>query len=366
LNDEREEPRSGDATEQGSHGDPTGREGDGEAASAGPSDGRRAIRELPVKEVRELIAGAPPEPGDLLWRELQSDPRKGVRAIVAALKRKSERRSDVLMRERAMRRHEAEMWERGLTLIAGIDEAGRGPLAGPVVAAAVVLPEELPFTGIDDSKKLTPEKREKLFGLIREHAVAFGVGMVPHTVIDEINILRATHRAAREALSALGSALGRSPDHALVDGDPIPDLAVPQTPIHKGDELSTAIAAASIVAKVTRDRLLVEYDSLYPGYGFAEHKGYGTPAHLAALTRLGPCEIHRRSFAPVSSTGSFTEEYETFKRLLLAAGDLSALERAASKIAASSKALDPYELSRLRRLYKRAYARLKAGLPTRR
>jgi len=329
-------------------------------------DSRPAVRELSVKDVRELIAGAPPEPGDSLWLELQADPRKGVRSLLAALSRRREREAAIRRREQWMRRFEAELWEEGLDLVAGIDEAGRGPLAGPVVAAAVVLPREIPFSGIDDSKKLTHERREELHDLIRSHAVGVGVGSVSHDVIDEINILRATRRAMREALQDLAGVLGRPPDHVLVDGDDVPDMPVPQTGIHSGDQLSTAIAAASIIAKVTRDRILVEYETSYPGYGFAHHKGYGTPEHMAALTKLGPCEIHRRSFSPVTSTTGFSELYDRFRKMLLSAGAPEALEEAAREIAGASESLDPYELSRLRNLYKRSYARLRVGLTGRR
>jgi len=322
----------------------------------------RPLSELSVKEIRELIAGAPPEPGDSLWVELRQDRRKAVRGMLDALRRRRERQAARRRRELAMRRHEAELWGKGLELVAGVDEAGRGPLAGPVVAAAVVLPREMPFAGIDDSKKLSPGRREEVYDLIRQHAVAVGVGSVSHTVIDEINILRATHKAMREAIEALGADLGRPPEHALVDGDEVSVLPVPQTAIHRGDELSTAIAAASIVAKVTRDRLLVQYEETYPGYGFARHKGYGTPEHLAALTRLGPCEIHRRSFTPVLQHGGFSDKYEAFKRMLLDARTVEELDNVASRIAETAGAIERYELSRLRELYRRSYKRIRVGM----
>ncbi len=315
--------------------------------------------DLTVIEIRELVAGALPEPGDSLWRELRSDSRKGVSRICDSLARKRERASAERERARSLRRHEAALWEKGLDHVAGVDEVGRGPLAGPVVAAAVVLPRELSFSGIDDSKKLTASRREELFDLIHRDAVAVGVGRVSESVIDEINILRATHRAMRVALEDLGL----SPDHVLVDGDPIPDLAIEQTGIHRGDEKSAAIAAASIVAKVTRDRLLVEYDRLYSGYGFARHKGYGTPDHMAALARLGPCEIHRRSFSPVlSSGGGYSEEFVRFRKLMLDADTPEELDEIAGEVARTTKTLAPYELSKLRGLYKRSYARVRAGL----
>ncbi len=309
--------------------------------------------------MRELVAGAPPEPGDSLWLELRADPRRGVARLCEEIVRRRERESASRERERRLRRHESELWERGLELVAGVDEAGRGPLAGPVVAAAVVLPRELPFDGIDDSKKLTAARRDELFALIHGHALAIGVGSSSEKVIDDINILRATHAAMRQAVAALGI----EPDHLLIDGDPVPDLPAPQTAIHRGDEQSAAIAAASIVAKVTRDRLLVEYDTTYPGYGFARHKGYGTPDHMAALTRLGPCEIHRRSFAPVlESGGGHSEEFRRFRKLMLDADTPERLQEIAEDIAKHREALAAYELSKLRGLYKRSHRRVTVGL----
>lgn len=322
-------------------------------------DARPALSGMTVREVRELIAGAPPEPGDALWCELRDDPRRGVRDICDRLLRRRDSERARREHEARMRRSEAELWDEGLDLVAGVDEAGRGPLAGPVVAAAVVLPRELSFAGIDDSKRLTAARREELFKLIRSEAVAVGVGSVSESVIDEINILRATFRAMRDAIADLGVA----PDHVLVDGNSIPELALPQTAINRGDQKSTAIAAASIIAKVTRDRLMVEMDDQYPGYGFARHKGYGTPDHISALMRLGPCEIHRRSFHVVlDAAGGMSELYASFKNALLSADDTERLERIAREIAREKERLAPYELSKLRGLYKRCYVRVSAGI----
>lgn len=193
--------------------------------------------------------------------------------------------------------------QQGLTRLAGVDEAGRGPLAGPVVAAAVILPltwinGEMPKTlaGLNDSKQLTAVQRDSFFAMLMAHPeIAHAIARADATVVDEINILQATHRAMREALQNLAP----PPQHALVDGRPVPALGFPQTAIVKGDARSYSIAAASILAKVTRDRLMVEFDRQWPEYGFATHKGYGTAEHLAALERHGPCPIHRRSFAPL-------------------------------------------------------------------
>ncbi len=187
--------------------------------------------------------------------------------------------------------------------MAGVDEAGRGPLAGPVVAAAVILPrswvlEGIPnaFADLNDSKQLTEAQRDRFFaGLTGDPAVRYAIAAVEPSVIDEINILQATHRAMNQALADLGDDV----DHALVDGRPVRSLRWPQTALVKGDSLSYSIAAASVLAKVTRDRVMREAEGRWPGYGFASHKGYPTPEHLEAVARLGPCPIHRLSFAPL-------------------------------------------------------------------
>lgn len=176
--------------------------------------------------------------------------------------------------------------------IAGIDEVGRGPLAGPVVACAVILPADHSIMYLNDSKKLSAKKREELYEIILREAVSYGIGMEDWTTIDEMNILQATYSAMRKAIAKLAPPA----EFLLNDAVTIPRVTIPQCPIVHGDALSASIAAASIVAKVTRDRMMVEYDAIYPGYGFAKNKGYGTAEHIAALKKLGPCLIHRRSF----------------------------------------------------------------------
>lgn len=183
--------------------------------------------------------------------------------------------------------------------IAGIDEAGRGPLAGPVVAAAVILPKDIFLPFLNDSKKVTEKRRDVLFDKIKQNAIAYGIGIASNTLIDEINILQATYEAMREAINALE----KTPDVLLVDAVHIPDINIKQVGIVKGDAKSVNIAAASILAKVTRDRLMAEYDKIYPEYGFASNKGYGTATHIAALKEMGPCAIHRKSFI-----GNFVSE----------------------------------------------------------
>lgn len=183
----------------------------------------------------------------------------------------------------------------GYRSVAGIDEAGRGALAGPVVAAAVVFPRDADIPGIDDSKKLSPAKREELFGLILETAIAVGIGSGDHLLIDRVNILQATLIAMKEAVLQISP----QPDFLLIDGISKVPITIHQRTIKKGDSASLSIAAASIIAKVTRDRLMVDFDRQYPGYGFAEHKGYGCAAHMEAIARLSPCTIHRKTFRGV-------------------------------------------------------------------
>lgn len=180
----------------------------------------------------------------------------------------------------------------GFAAVCGIDEAGRGPLAGPVFAAAVILPEHCGIEGIDDSKKLSPKKREQLFGEIENGAVAYGIGFATEQEIDRVNILQATFLAMKRAFDALAV----RPDLALVDGNRMPQLGVETRTIIKGDSLSASTGAASILAKVSRDRLMLQIDGLYPQYGFARHKGYGTALHVEMLKKYGPCPVHRRSF----------------------------------------------------------------------
>jgi ribonuclease HII len=197
---------------------------------------------------------------------------------------------------------ERELWARGLNFVAGVDEAGCGPLAGPVIAAAVMFPCSWRDTGLfgklrglNDSKQLTEEERERYYAAILAHPdIRCGIASVEVEMIDQINILQAAHRAMRLALEQLQPAA----QHVLVDGRPVRSLTIPHTPLLKGDCRSYSIAAASVLAKVTRDRMMAELDARFPGYGFAEHKGYSTPQHLAAIAQLGPCAIHRRSFSP--------------------------------------------------------------------
>ena len=210
------------------------------------------------------------------------------------LRKKEEKLRKELERLEVMSAYEKEYAQ--YTHICGIDEVGRGPLAGPVVACAVVLPKDVTILYLNDSKKLSEKKRELLYDEIMEKAVAVGIGAVGPARIDEINILQATYEAMRMAIEDLTGKLGKEPDLLLNDAVTIPEVDIPQVPIIKGDAKSISIAAASIVAKVTRDHLMIEYDQVLPGYDFAKNKGYGTKAHIAGLKELGATPIHRKTF----------------------------------------------------------------------
>ena len=188
--------------------------------------------------------------------------------------------------------YEKKLWSQGLNYIAGVDEAGRGPLAGPVVAAAVIFRKEIFIPGINDSKKVSPRQREYLFQIIHSKAIAVGIGIVSEKKIDELNILQAAYKAMQLAIGDLAT----KPQHILVDGRKNPGFLLPQTAIIKGDSKSFTIAAASIIAKVTRDKIMIKYEKTYPQYGFAKHKGYPTRQHILALKQYGLCPIHRRTF----------------------------------------------------------------------
>jgi len=221
---------------------------------------------------------------------------------VLMVKRKIEKEEAERERLAAMWERERRLWADGYTCIAGIDEAGRGPLAGPVVAACVILPSDIYLPGLNDSKKVAPHVRTLLAEQIKSKAVDWSVGIVEHREIDEINILQATKKAMAESVAGLN----KRPDYLLIDALEIA-LPIPQEGIIHGDSLSASIAAASILAKTYRDSLMEIMDELYPEYGFKEHKGYGTPRHIRALQQFGPCPVHRKSFLT-----KFKEKYDGY------------------------------------------------------
>ena len=247
------------------------------------------MEERKIGQIKEELKAATEAMLPSFIMAYESDERSGVIKLVEQAKKRLQKLEEE--RKRIWKLQEYERKYGQYTYICGIDEVGRGPLAGPVVAGAVILPKDCDILYINDSKKLTAAKREELYDEIMEKAVAAGIGMVSPQRIDEINILQATYEAMREAISKLEPA----PDILLNDAVTIPEVTIPQVPIIKGDAKSISIGAASIIAKVTRDRLMVEYDQILPEYGFASNKGYGSAEHIAALKKYGPSPIHRRS-----------------------------------------------------------------------
>ena len=248
-----------------------------------------------IKEIKEQLANIQ-RLDDPLLAELEQDSRSGVIQAIAKRKREIQKRIDEDERLEGMLAYEKECYARGIELIAGVDEVGRGPLAGPVVAAAVILPKACKIPGLNDSKKIPKSKHKEIYEAVLQNAIAIGIGVKDNHVIDQVNIYEATKLAMMEAIGQLEP----QPQHLLIDAMKL-DLPIPQTSIIKGDANSLSIAAASIVAKVTRDQMMEEFDREYPGYDFAQNAGYGTAKHLAGLDKLGVTPIHRRSFEPVKS-----------------------------------------------------------------
>ena len=248
-----------------------------------------------IKEVKERLAMID-ELDHPLFEELILDGRAGVQAAISKRKRELQKQVDEDLRLEKMLAYENELDAQGIELIAGVDEVGRGPLAGPVVAAAVILPKGCKIPGLNDSKKIPKAKHKEIYEAVLQNAIAIGVGVKDNHVIDQVNIYEATKLAMMEAIGQLEP----QPQHLLIDAMKL-DLPISQTSIIKGDANSLSIAAASIVAKVTRDQMMEEFDRKYPGYDFAQNAGYGTAKHLAGLDQLGVTPIHRRSFEPVKS-----------------------------------------------------------------
>lgn len=248
------------------------------------------MKQKSMAEIRRELEVSPAEERAALYRLYQEDDRSGVQKLLQSFRKKDEKLWAEKERLYGMRIFEREYEKEGY--VCGIDEVGRGPLAGPVVAGAVILPKDCEILYLNDSKQLSAKRRDALYDEIMEKAVSVGIGMVGPVVIDEINILNATYEAMRTAVSKLTI----TPDILLNDAVTIPGIALRQIPIIKGDAKSVSIAAASVVAKVTRDRLMEEYEKVLPGYGFASNKGYGSAQHIKALKELGPSPIHRRSF----------------------------------------------------------------------
>ncbi|HEY6101518.1 MAG TPA: ribonuclease HII, partial [Anaeromyxobacter sp.] len=253
------------------------------------------LARLSVAELRERFLDGERALPEGLEALLEVDARAGAREVLRLVRKRREENRAEGQRLRHLLRFERELWERGVIHVAGVDEAGMAPLAGPVVAGACILPRDYRPRGIDDSKQLDRKERERLAEDVKRNAIAWGVARAEVDEIDGLNIYRAGLLALTRAIRALATV----PDHLLVDARKLQELRIPQTPIVHGDALSLTIAAASILAKTTRDALMREMDQAHPGYGFARHKGYPTAEHFDALKRLGACPIHRRSFQPV-------------------------------------------------------------------
>ena len=248
-----------------------------------------------IKEIKECLATID-RLDHPLFEELIADGRAGVQAAISKRKRELQKQVDEDLRLEKMLAYEKELYAQGIQLIAGVDEVGRGPLAGPVVAAAVILPENCKIPGLNDSKKIPKSKHQAIYQAVLDQARSVGIGVKDNRVIDQVNIYEATKLAMLEAIQELD----QQPQHLLIDAMKL-DLPIPQTSIIKGDANSLSIAAASIVAKVTRDQMMAEYDQEYPGYDFAQNAGYGTSNHLEGLEKHGVTPIHRRSFEPIKS-----------------------------------------------------------------
>lgn len=252
------------------------------------------MSKLTIAEVKERLATVT-DPADELLSTLKADPRKGVQQAINQWQRRLRARQAALTAFHQRFKFEKYYWQHGCQYVAGMDEVGRGPLAGPVVTCAVILDDSFDLVGVTDSKQLSRHEREELYLKIVNEAVEVSIAVNDQDVIDRLNIYAATQDAMMRSVQTLH----HRPDHLIVDAVPLPALNIPQTTLIKGDQKSISVAAASIVAKEYRDHLMRDYDRIYPGYGFAENMGYGTKQHLAGIKQLGACPIHRRSFKPV-------------------------------------------------------------------
>jgi ribonuclease HII len=312
------------------------------------------MKQLSLKEIQEKYASSACAVSPAILRKLQRDSRTGARRLYRILVKRYEQQKHERNRLDAMLHFERLLWKAGIQHIAGVDEVGMGPLAGPVVAAAVIFPPGVEIAGIDDSKALDEETRNRLDLEIRGKASAVALGIADVELIDQLNIYHAGIRAMQLALSNLPVA----PQHILVDSRTVPGFPQPQNSFDKGDGINFSIASASIVAKVYRDRLMVELDATYPGYGFASHKGYATPEHQRAIREFGPCPVHRRSFDYIRELcGQYCNLYYELKKQGYSAqtrGELSAWESAV-KAAAGELSLNENKKLHLQasRLWKR-------------
>ncbi|MFC1651048.1 ribonuclease HII [Candidatus Latescibacterota bacterium] len=304
---------------------------------------------LSISKIKSLIDSDCADTADEKIIELlMADNRVGVQALARKLENRNIRKQNLLRKLEDMLKLENKIQAEGMKTLAGVDEAGRGPLAGPVVSASVILPENPELSGLDDSKKMTPKSREEMYARITKSAVAWGIGMSENDEIDEIGILEATMKSMRRAVKNMG----KTPDIVLIDGNKTPGLDCKERAVVGGDSISLSIAAASVIAKVTRDRIMIEMDRVFPGYGFAQHKGYGASSHSDALSKLGPCDIHRFSFRLVPSCSPPGTCSVILKKRLKNAPTIKMLERAATGIARVKGSLHKSDIEELRKMYK--------------
>jgi ribonuclease HII len=307
---------------------------------------------LSIEEIRQQFLHRQQPVTAQFLNKLGRDPRQGVRKLHEILKKRYEQERAERLRLQNMLNFERVLWKSGIRSIAGVDEVGVGPLAGPVVAAAVIFPPNTELAGIDDSKQLEPEQRTRLAATIRASATAIGVGSAEVGEIDRLNIYHAALLAMRRAIEALPLA----PEHVLVDARIIPGVSIPQNSFNKGDGINFSIAAASIIAKTHRDRLMEDLEKEYPGYGFAQHKGYGTPEHQHAIRELGPCPIHRLSFQFIRELcGEFSELFYSLKQQLQEADSNADLRAFETTLTARWSELDEREQRKMRLMLSRRW-----------
>lgn len=311
-----------------------------------------SFSKLSVEQIRERYAGEDRNVSPQVLSKLRRDPRQGVRRLYETLRKRYERERAERLRLDGMLNFERVLWRSGLQRVAGVDEAGTGPLAGPVVAAAVVFPPHTELPGIDDSKRLDAEQRETAERSIRAAASGLGIGVAEVAEIDRINVYQAALLAMRRAVEALPS----RPEHVLVDARTIPGVEIPQNSFNKGDGIDFSIAAASIIAKTHRDRLMDALAREHPGYGFERHKGYGTPEHQEAIRTLGPCPIHRRSFTFLRELrGEYCARFYELKSRLADAADAAALDSVEQALATCRTELGEEEQRKLRLMLARRW-----------
>jgi len=313
------------------------------------------LSKLSIEEIRERFARSDQPVTPQILNKLKRDSRHGVRQLYEVLKKRHERERTERLRLDAMLNFERVLWRSGIESIAGVDEAGTGPLAGPVVAAAVVFPPRTELPGIDDSKRLDPEQRATAEQTIRAAAAGIGIGVADVSEIDRLNIYQAALLAMRRAVEALPN----QPQHVLVDARNIPGVEIPQNCFNKGDGINFSIAAASIIAKTHRDGLMNELAHEYPEYGFERHKGYGTPEHQDAIRRLGPSPIHRMSFTFIRELrGEYSEPFYALKDRLESTREHAVLKSLEEELTARRSELAEEEQRKLRLLLSRRWKTL--------